>query len=162
MSYNCEIPTDEELSTSIKALIFPGSAHAVHNPSSKFVPTVSAMIRNVMDNYKHIKLFGSCFGHQIFAHALGGQTEQMRDIDPARQKIIGREHIECTDDFFALPYIQKYMIEKGFTKQTMPEVVMQQSHGDHVCVLPPSATLLGFSSTCKIEMFSVGMRLLCC
>jgi GMP synthase-like glutamine amidotransferase len=104
IAYKCEVPTDEDLK-SIKALVFPGSARAVYDESNLFVPVVSEFIRKVIDRLPHIKLFGSCFGHQIFAHALFGQVEQMKDISPDRVKIIGREHIKLTEDFFKLPYV---------------------------------------------------------
>jgi GMP synthase-like glutamine amidotransferase len=92
LSYKNEIPTLEDLKT-IKALVFPGSSKAVYDERNLFVPVVSELIRNVMNDYHQIKLFGSCFGHQIFAHALGGRVEQMKSIAPERVKIIGREHI---------------------------------------------------------------------
>ena len=62
LSFNCEIPSEEDLKT-IKVLVFPGSARAVHDERNAFVPVVSNFIRNVMENYSDIKLFGSCFGH---------------------------------------------------------------------------------------------------
>jgi GMP synthase-like glutamine amidotransferase len=86
----------------------------------------------------------------------------MIDIAPERVKIIGRELIKVTADFFNLPYVQKFMKENSYTEETFPKIVMQQSHGDHVVKLPDSATLLGSSDTCNIEMFSIGTRLLCC
>jgi len=71
----------------------------VHDPQNAFVPVVSAFIRQVLDEHPDIKLFGSCFGHQIFGHALGGKTCQMTDIPTEREKIIGRELITPTDAF---------------------------------------------------------------
>ncbi|TNV85281.1 hypothetical protein FGO68_gene2777 [Halteria grandinella] len=158
-AFRCELPSEEDLK-SIKALVFPGSARAVHDPSNAFVEVVSKFIRKVLADHSEIKLFGSCFGHQIFGHALGGRTEQMKGIPEVRQKIIGREYIKVTEAFYEMPYVKKYMEDKGFTKDTMPKIVLQQSHGDQVCILPPSATLLGYSDFCAIEMFGVGERLL--
>jgi GMP synthase-like glutamine amidotransferase len=86
------MPTDDELKH-LRALIFPGSARSVNDPANVFVEEISKFIRKVMAEYHEIKLFGSCFGHQIFGHAMGGKTEQMTDIDPKRMKIIGREYI---------------------------------------------------------------------
>lgn len=137
--------------------MFPGSARAVHDPSNLFVPVVSAFIRRVLDHHPNIKLFGSCFGHQIFGHALGGKTGQMTDIPSSREKIIGRELIKPTDAFFQMPCVQKYLKEHG----EVPPIVLQQSHGDQVETLPPQAVLLGTSESCKNEMFAVGTRLLC-
>jgi GMP synthase-like glutamine amidotransferase len=118
------LPSEEDLKT-IKVLVFPGSARAVHDETNLFVPVVAAFIRKVMQEHSDIKLFGSCFGHQIFGHALGGSTEQMRDIPGWRQKIIGREHIKLTDAFFEMPYVKKYLDDAGLTKETFPPLVMQ-------------------------------------
>ena len=74
LAYKHEVPSKEDLK-SIKAIIFPGSARAVYDKSNTFVETVSEIIRDVLENYPETKLFGSCFGHQIFAHALGGKVE---------------------------------------------------------------------------------------
>ena len=74
LAYKHEVPSKEDLKC-IKALIFPGSSRAVYDKSNTFVETVSILIRDVMENYTEIKLFGSCFGHQIFAHALVGNVE---------------------------------------------------------------------------------------
>ena len=86
----------------------------------------------------------------------------MKSIPDDRKKIIGREFIQLKDSFYELPYVSSYMIKKGYTRKTLPKLIMQQSHGDHVVSLPPSATHLGYSSSCKLEMFSIGTRLLCC
>ena len=59
---NNELPTDLDLTT-IKALVFPGSAHAAYDETNLFVPIVSDFIRKVFTQYQDIKLFGSCFGH---------------------------------------------------------------------------------------------------
>ena len=147
LGFKGELPTEGDLQ-SIKVLVFPGSARAVYDESNLFVSVVSAFIRKVMESYPSVKLFGSCFGHQIFGHALGGQTSQMQGIPSWRQKIIGREHIQLTDSFFTMPYVQKYMSDNSLTIDTFPSIVMQQSHGDHVSTLPASATLFGFSDSC--------------
>jgi hypothetical protein len=48
----------------------------------------------------------------------------MNDISPDRVKIIGREHIKLTEDFFGLPYVIKYMEKKGLTKEAFPKIVL--------------------------------------
>jgi GMP synthase-like glutamine amidotransferase len=123
LAYNHEVPSKEDLK-SIKVNIFPGSARAVYEKSNTFVDTVSEMIRDVIENYPEIKLFGSCFGHQIFAHALGGKVEQMTSIPEDRKKVIGRELIQLTDPFYELPYVSSYMKKKGYTRETLPALIM--------------------------------------
>ncbi len=37
----------------------------------------------------------------------------MKEIAAERVKIIGREHIKLTEEFFKLPYVQSYMQKHG-------------------------------------------------
>lgn len=61
----------------------------------------------------------------MFGNALGGKCEQMKDIDPRRKKILGREHIQLTDAFFEMPYVQKYMRDKGIaSREDFPPLVL--------------------------------------
>ena len=55
-------------------------------------------------------------------------------------------------------YIENH--PENFTKETFPPVVLQQSHGDEITQLPSDATLLGYSDSCGIEIFSMGERVL--
>lgn len=52
------------------------------------------------------------------------------------------------------------MEEHGFTRDNFPSVVLQESHGDNVTQLPEGATLLGYSDSCDVEIFSIGNRVL--
>ena len=56
-----DLPTPSDLQ-SIKVLLFPGSAHAVYSPETKFFPKVASLVQQVMSEHTHIRMFGSCFG----------------------------------------------------------------------------------------------------
>ena len=117
------LPTDEDLKT-IKVLVFPGSGFSVYDEKNKFVEIVGEFVRKVYNEYPHIKMFGSCFGHQIIAHSLGGRCSKMLDLPKERAKIVGREHIKLTDEFFKLKYVQRALDGLGLTKETMPDIVL--------------------------------------
>jgi len=53
------------------------------------------------------------------------------------------------------------MDKVGLTRDTFPKMILQESHGDHVAELPEGATLLGYSNSCNVEIYSIGDRALC-
>lgn len=88
-------------------------------------------------------LFGSCFGHQFLAQALGGRV-----ITDLERKEVGTHPIELTaagraDPLFAgLP--ERFDVQFG--------------HHDRVVELPPGATELAVSELCPNQAFRVADR----
>jgi len=157
--FEYELPTDEDLQT-IKCVILPGSGRSVYDKKVEWIPTVLEFIRKVMNQYPHIKIIGGCFGEQSTAYAMGGKVEKM-PYNPEKPKVLGREHIKPTDDFFIQPWVKSYMAKHDLTEETFPKIVLQESHGDHVAELPEGATLLANSPSCGVEMYCIGNRALC-
>lgn len=52
------------------------------------------------------------------------------------------------------------MEKNNYTKETLPNIVLQESHGDNVSILPTGATLLANSASCNVEFYSIGNRVL--
>ena len=92
---------------------------------------------------KRIKLLGICFGHQIIAHFLGGQTAKS-PLGPIR----GLKEIECcaSADWMS-PKVQSFHVYK--------------THGDQVIKLPPDATLLAQTPNCPVAMYSIRDQVFC-
>lgn len=82
-------------------------------------------------------------------------------FNPAIEKCLGREWIKPTDGFFEQDFVKKYMADNKYTKETLPRIVLQESHGDHVVSLPEGGTLLGYSDTCNVEVYCIKNRVFC-
>ena len=81
-------------------------------------------------------------------------------INPLRPKILGRELIISTNEFFEQRWVKKYMNDNELDKNTFPKIVLQESHGDHVKELPKGAALLASSASCNVEFYCIGERVL--
>lgn len=78
-----------------------------------------------------------------------------------RHKVIGRELIDMTDEFYTQPWVLNYMARHNLTKKTFPKIVLQEAHSDHVAKLPQGATLLGTSASAQVEIYCIEDRALC-
>ncbi|RAK97446.1 type 1 glutamine amidotransferase [Aspergillus ibericus CBS 121593] len=58
------------LTIPISALLITGSAASVYDPTLPWIPPLIDFLRTVYENYPRVKLFGSCFGHQLIAYSL--------------------------------------------------------------------------------------------
>ena len=73
----------------MKAIIIPGSPSSVTDmQKTPWIINLTEFIRKVYTNFKHIKILGICFGHQVVAQALGGEVEKS-----TKPKYIGKETI---------------------------------------------------------------------
>lgn len=98
-AFEYQLPSDDDLKT-IRAIIFPGSGHAVYNEDKvAWIPPLKDFIRRILNEYPHIRIIGGCFGEQVTAAAMGGKVEKM-PYNEARPKCLGREHVQLTDDFY--------------------------------------------------------------
>jgi hypothetical protein len=61
-AFEYELPSDDDLK-SIKAIIFPGSGHAVYNEHKvAWITDLKHFIRRILNEHPHIKIIGGCFG----------------------------------------------------------------------------------------------------
>jgi GMP synthase-like glutamine amidotransferase len=77
-----------------------------------------------------------------------------------RPKILGREKIEMSSEFFKQPFVKRFMEKTSATQESISSFILQESHGDHVSVLPEGATILGSSKSCNVEVLCIGERVL--
>ncbi|NLY28606.1 MAG: GMP synthase [Alcaligenaceae bacterium] len=90
---------------------------------------------------------GICFGHQLIAHALGGQVTrnpQGWGVGVARYAPLAPEQAP------AAPHRHHWM------QPALPEMHLIVSHQDHVDRLPPEATRLAGNDFCPNFMFEAG------
>jgi GMP synthase-like glutamine amidotransferase len=89
-----------------------------------------------------LPVIGICLGHQIIAHALGGQ------VGPMDKPELGFHDVSLT-----VPAQTETLM--GGIPWTCPQYC---SHGQEVKQLPPGAMLLASSKACKTQAFKVGLR----
>ena len=88
------------------------------------------------------KLIGICFGHQLIAHCLGGETRSARGgwaVGVHRMRVLGTD---------------------AWMTPRRAEVGLLSSHKDQVAALPPGARLLGATSFCPHASFALGEHIL--
>jgi GMP synthase (glutamine-hydrolysing) len=86
-------------------------------------------------------LLGICYGHQLLAHAMGGQV----GVNP-----LGREF--GTVEIQLSEHAARDILFEGFP----PIMKVQASHTQSVLALPPGATLLASNSKDNHHAFSIG------
>jgi len=118
-------------------VIFIGGA-AAHSATADFDYTQPMMeiVRRLADTGK--PTFGSCWGHQFIARALGGAVV----TDRANEEV-GSFEIELTDAGQADPLFA------GFP----PRFMAHMGHHDRVSALPPGGTELAYSARCRNQVY---------
>ena len=122
-AYNHELRDDYQLKT-MKVLILPGSGHSAYEENNDWLDKLKDFVKKVWVEYPHIKIVGGCFGSQVLAHCLGGKVEKMK-LTKERPKILGRELIKMTDDFYNLGWVKRFLKKNNLTKENIPPIVLQ-------------------------------------
>ena len=135
---NRHVPLDFE---NIDGVISLGGAMNV----DEFLPWIKPEMEFLREAHRlNLPVVGVCLGAQLIAKALGGQVGKM-DNDGAEWGMaqVKQHPIANTDTILAgVPW-------------TTPEM---HAHGYEVKSLPPGATVLQFSSKCKVQSFRAGLR----
>jgi GMP synthase-like glutamine amidotransferase len=114
------------------AWISTGSKYSVYE-QQPWIEELAALIRSTEKPF-----VGICFGHQMLAHAMGGEVAKAKQgwgVGVLPLEILKKE-----------PWMEP----------AMPEVRIQHMHQDQVVRLPQKSVLLGKSDHCEIGMFRVG------
>lgn len=122
--------------------IMTGSPRSVTEPEPWMEPTG----RWLLERARTRPVLGVCFGHQLLAQALGAAVEN----NPR-----GRE-VGTTEVFLTEAARRDPMFEGA------PEhFFAQQTHEDHVPVLPPGAVLYASNAQCPVQAFAHGKLIRC-
>ena len=121
--------------------LISGSAYGVYD-DAPFIPRLIDLIKQIHRTKK--PLFGVCFGHQIIAHALGGQAKKWDN-----GWVLGT--IEVT-----LTKLPDWVEEKDWIDAKGNKINLIHVHQDQVTKLPRGATLIGTASHCKNAAFIIG------
>ena len=120
------------------AWISTGSKYSVYE-KHKWIDELAAFIRSTGNERPYV---GICFGHQMLAHAMGGEVAKAKQgwgVGVLGVEVLRRE------DWMDPPL-------KTFSIQHM--------HQDQVQRLPENSVLLGSSPHCKVGMFRIGETML--
>ena len=120
--------------------LISGSAYGVYDDA----PFISRLIDLIQKIHQAKKpLFGVCFGHQIIAHALGGQARKWDN-----GWVLGTIEVTITK----LPH---WVEEKDWNDAQDNTINLIHVHQDQVTKLPRGAKLIGTASQCKNAAFMI-------
>jgi GMP synthase-like glutamine amidotransferase len=130
------------LSCLINLLIFTLAA-SVNNEHKHWIYKLQLFIKIVWYFEPHIKLFGSCFGHQLLCKTILGLNVKRIKWE------IGVQPVILSSDF-----VGEFSIATGSTPPNPMRI--QLVHEDHVMfpsdeILPPNCIVLGRSAGCQIQ-----------
>ncbi|KAL2870746.1 type 1 glutamine amidotransferase [Aspergillus lucknowensis] len=125
------------LSLPIDGILITGAAAAAYE-SAKYpwIDPLQTFIQTVFNEYPHVKVFGSCFGHQIIAQALLSSQAQTPEAPSVSVEACpeGREtglvSIALNPEFVA------HFPRLPTSLPTPTEMRLQMIHGDWVALLP--------------------------
>jgi len=125
--------------TAADALLIGGSGHfSVADPVAEFFNPLNQLLRGVVEE-RH-PTFGSCFGYQLLASALGGEV-----VHDAERGEVGAFSVELTDEGRADPLFGG-----------LPDVfVAQMGHLDRVARSPVGVRNLVRSELCPFQALKV-------
>lgn len=129
--------------TSYDGYVLTGSHYNIRDMKDWYNDVVH-LIQSIAYSYSHIKVYGSCFGCQMIAYALGGQV----DRNPKQNFILKAENIILEDSFCDI----------FNTADKRGNLTLIESHGDQVHLLPPGAIRLGSSQSCENEIYICGSK----
>jgi GMP synthase-like glutamine amidotransferase len=121
------------------AYVCSGSRYSVYD-QREWIAALGEFLRKLHGSGE--PFVGICFGHQMLAHALGGQVTRAPrgwGVGVHEMAIVGRE-----------PWMQP----------GQPACRLQYMHGDQVLKLPPESKVLARSEHCEVAMFRVGRTML--
>ena len=118
-----------------EAYLITGSPKGVYDKEA-WIARLGDFIRETHAQQR--KLVGICFGHQILAHALGGQAEKSE-----KGWGIGLQSLPITG-------------EEPWMSPALPQGAFYYCHQDQVTRLPEGAKLLAGSKFCPNGMFAIG------
>ncbi|KAA1083772.1 hypothetical protein PGT21_006514 [Puccinia graminis f. sp. tritici] len=139
-----EYPSHQLLKDSL-GLLISGSASNAYD-DIKWIDDLVDFSRRLIDDYEHLKLFGICFGHQIFARALGSQVIRNElgwefGIFEVELSLLGQALFDGRDR------------QPNLTLPSPSLLRLHQVHRDIVASLPANTHNLGTTAKCGIHGF---------
>ncbi|GFF44778.1 putative glutamine amidotransferase-like protein C13C5.04 [Aspergillus udagawae] len=140
---------------SINGILLTGSSASVYRADQHpWISSLQAFLNDVYVNYPHIKLFGSCFGHQMLARTLVPGC--MVEACPGGYEV-GVHAIALEGEFvtrFGFPLLSSLISAPAAEGPGRKEMRLQLVHGDWVVSergLPDDWVNVGSTSRCPIQ-----------
>lgn len=133
----------------VDVILVTGSAAASYD-AEEWISRLNDYVLDVYTNHRHVRMFGSCFGHQLICQSLLRDYGVRVEKDP-RGYEIGVKDVQLEDKFR-----DALANGKVFSKDIPTSFRVQMIHGDHVVipdveVLPRSWILVGATQHCAIQ-----------
>jgi GMP synthase-like glutamine amidotransferase len=125
--------------TECDAWLCTGSKYSVYDREG-WIDALAAFIRTIPDSNR--RFVGICFGHQMLAHAMGGEVAKASQGWGA-----GVLNVEL-------------LKQEPWMQPPQKEIRIHHMHQDQVQKLPKDSVVLGRSAHCEVGMFRVGDSML--
>ncbi|KAF2000928.1 class I glutamine amidotransferase-like protein, partial [Amniculicola lignicola CBS 123094] len=141
----------------VDLILLTGSGSSAYD-DDEWIHQLDAYVSDIHVNYPSIKIFGSCFGHQLVCQSLFRGHGVTVEKDPKGWEL-GVQTIQLTDDFRST--FMKTSKTSGLLQNSPMEDIprnmrLQFVHSDHVKIsakeaLPPSFVLFGNTEHCATQ-----------
>ncbi|OAL00171.1 class I glutamine amidotransferase-like protein [Phaeosphaeriaceae sp. SRC1lsM3a] len=136
------------------AIILSGSANAAYD-DAPWVKKLDAYIKNLYQEHPHVKIFATCFGHQLVCQSLLGKYGVWAELDPKGLEV-GVKEITFDKRFLATFGKQSRREDVLSSGDLSGSMRLQFVHGDHVVVpegtsLPEEWEMVGTTQHCAMQ-----------
>lgn len=158
IDYNIQLGEYPPNLLDVDVILITGSAASAYD-DTEWIHELGDYIQDTYANHPCVKIFGSCFGHQLIGHKLLGKHGVKAEKDPNGHEV-GVHQILFEEAFrVALQKAPRTALERlqHPTSITFPEKArLQFIHGDHVKVpsldaLPASWFNIGSTEHCVVQ-----------
>lgn len=132
---------DEGLLRDTDALMIGGAGEYSATQDYEWMPAVLELVRTAYED--RVPTFGSCWGHQIIARALGGRVVHDSELAELGCHPVTLTPAGKADTLFGA-FPERFLVNMG--------------HHDRVVELPPDAVELAYSDTQRFQAFRIDGR----
>jgi GMP synthase-like glutamine amidotransferase len=135
----------------VDVLLITGSASSAYD-DFEWIRRLDAYVYDIYTNHPQIKLFGSCFGHQLICQSLLREFGVVVEKDPNGWEL-GVKEIRLTQDFRTTLENASKSAACAPLKQLPNQLRLQMVHADHVQIpsLPHSWLEMGSTEHCRVQ-----------
>ncbi|KAF2710173.1 class I glutamine amidotransferase-like protein [Pleomassaria siparia CBS 279.74] len=145
--------------SNIDVVLITGSASSAYD-DEEWIKRLDDYVLDLYINHPHVKMFGSCFGHQLICQSLLRGEGVVVEKDPKGWEI-GVKEVNLTEEFRKALQHSSLQSESSMSTSLLKEVPsklrLQFVHADHVVLpsglssLPHSWVMLGSTSHCAVQ-----------